>query len=123
MSSIWEDDFFYTSDIGTPNDPSDDIIFRGGQQERESAIKVFSAWSKNIELNYSLSSDIEFLSDTIAMVECDYEAIFSRPSSPEVKLVTTVCPGTMILILEYRENFDGIGEWRILEWYDYAAKP
>jgi hypothetical protein len=42
MSAIWEDDFFYTSDTGTPDDPSDDIILRGGQQEREAAARVNS---------------------------------------------------------------------------------
>ena len=120
MSSIWEDEFFYTSDIGTPDDPSDDIIFRGGGQEREAAIRVFRTWSKNIELNLSSRSDIEFLNDTIAMVEYDYKAIFSRPPSPEVKFEAFYASGTMILILEYRENPDEIGEWRILEWYDYA---
>jgi len=35
MSSIWEDDFFYITDNGTPDNPSDDIIFRSGQRERE----------------------------------------------------------------------------------------
>jgi hypothetical protein len=122
MSSIWEDDFFYTSDIGTPDDPSDDIIFRGGQQEREAAIRVFRTWNKNIELNLYPKSDIEFLSDTIAMAEYDYEAKFFKPPAPEDQLEAFYAPGTMILILENRENPDGIGEWRILEWYDYGKK-
>jgi len=122
MSSIWEDDFFYTSDVGTPEDTSDDIIFRGGGQEREASIRIFSMWSKNIELNLSPRSDIEFLNDTIAMVEYDYEAMFSRPPSPEVKFGTFYTSGTMILIFEYRENPDRTGEWRILEWYDHAKK-
>jgi RNA polymerase sigma-70 factor (ECF subfamily) len=122
MSSIWEDDFFYTADNGTPDDPSDDIVYRGGQKEREGAIRVFNAFSKNITLNLSPKSDIEFLSDTVAMVEYDYEAKFSQPPSPGSKFETFVCLGTMILILENRENPAGIGEWRILEWYDYAKK-
>jgi len=122
MSSIWEDDFFYTADNGTPDDPSDDVILRGGQREREAEIRVFNAFSKNIKLNLSPRSDIEFLSDTIAMVEYDYEAIFSRPPSPEYKFETFYSSGTMILIMEYRENPDETGEWRILEWYDYANK-
>lgn len=122
MSSIWEDDFFYTADNGTPDDPLDDIIFRSGQREREAAIRVFNAFSKNIKLNLSSKSDIEFLSDTIAMVEYDYEVKFFRPPSPEDKFETFVCLGTTILILENRENPGGIGEWRILEWYDYAKK-
>ena len=41
MSAIWEDEFFYTTDLGTPDDPSDDAILRGGQQERESANRIF----------------------------------------------------------------------------------
>jgi len=121
MSSIWEDDFFYTSDIGTPNDPSDDVIFRGGQQERESAIRVFNTYT-NIEFNLFPRSDIEFLSDTIAMVEYDYEAKFSQLLSPEGKSETLYPSGNVTIILERRENLEGIGEWRILEWYDYAHK-
>ena len=121
MSSIWEDDFFYTADNGTPDDPSDDIIFRGGQREREGTIRVFNKFT-DIELNLSPRSDIEFLSDTIAMAEYDYEVKFFKPPSPEDKLAAFYASGTMILILEYRENPDGIGEWRILEWYDYAKK-
>lgn len=123
MSSIWEDDFFYTSDIGTPNDPSDDVIFRGGQQERESALTVFNQ-TENIELNLSPRSDIEFLSDTNAMVEYDYEIIFSNyyQPFPEVKLETISASGNMTFILERRENSEGIDEWKIIEWYDYAQK-
>jgi len=123
MSSIWEDDFFYTSDVGTPADPSDDIILRGGQRERESTIRIFNKFTKNIELNLSPRSGIEFLSDTIAMVEYDYEVKFSQPPSPEDKLETYHCPSNMIIILERRENSEGKSEWRILEWYDYAQKP
>jgi len=62
------------------------------------------------------------LSDTVAMVEYGYEAIFSRPPSPEVKFETIYTSGKMILILENRENPGGTSEWRILEWYDYAKK-
>jgi len=121
MSSIWEDDFFYTTDNGTPDDPSDDIIFRGGQQERAGAIRVFNNYT-DIELNLSPRSDIEFLRDTIAMLEYDYEAKFLQLPSPEDKSEANLCSGTMILILEYRENPDQVCEWRILEWYDYAKE-
>jgi len=72
MSSIWEDDFFYISDVGTPDDPSDDIILRGGQKERESANRVFKIYTKKIELNLSPLSDVEFLSDTIATAKYSY---------------------------------------------------
>ena len=39
MSAIWGDDFFYISDLGTPDNPDDDIVFRGGHEEREGTIE------------------------------------------------------------------------------------
>ena len=111
MSAIWEDGFFYVSDMGTPNNLSDDIIFRGGSEEREGALKMFDAFH-TIDLNLLRNGDTEFLSETLAMVDYDYD----------LKLVSTQHgtsnpSGRMIFIMELREN----GEWRILEWYDYAT--
>ena len=111
MSAIWEDNFFYISDMGTPDNPDDDMIFRGGQQEREGTLKMFDV-TQNIELNLYKNGDIEFLSDTHAMADYDYDLrldlTHGAQSNPS---------GRMIFILELREN----GEWRILEWYDYAT--
>ena len=111
MSAIWEDDFFYASDMGTPDDLDDDMIFRGGQQEREGTLKMFNV-TENIELNLYKNGDIEFLSGTVAMADYDYDLRLDLShggqSNPS---------GRMVFILELREN----GEWRILEWYDYAT--
>ena len=111
MSAIWEDDFFYISDMGTPDNPDDDMIFRGGQQEREGTLKMFNV-TQNIELNLYKNGDIEFLGDTVAMADYDYDLrlgfTHEGQSNPS---------GRMVFILELREN----REWRILEWYDYAT--
>ena len=111
MSAIWEDNFFYISDMGTPDNPDDDMIFRGGQQEREGTLKMFNA-AQNIELNLYKNGGIEFLDDTVAMADYDYDLKLDLmpggQSNPS---------GRMVFILELREN----GEWRILEWYDYAT--
>ena len=111
MSAIWEDNFFYASDMGTPDNPDDDMIFRGGQQEREGTLKMFDV-TQNIELNLYKNGDIEFLSDTLAMADYDYDLrlglAHEGQSNPS---------GRIVFILELREN----GEWRILEWYDYAT--
>jgi hypothetical protein len=122
MSAIWEDDFFYTTDLGTPDDPSDDAILRGGQQERESANRVFNRFTEGIELSLSSRSDVEFLSDTIAMVKYDYEAKFRQVPTPESRFEMIYTSGDMVIILEYRENREDAGEWRILEWFDHARK-
>ena len=111
MSAIWEDGFFYVSDMDTPNNLSDDIIFRGGSQEREGALRMFDAFHA-INLNLYKNGDIEFLSETLAIVDYDYD----------LKLASTTHglsnpSGRMVFILELREN----GEWRILEWYDYPT--
>lgn len=111
MSAIWEDDFFYVSDMDTPNNLGDDIIFRGGSAEREGALKMFDAY-QTIDLNLSKNRDTEFLSETLAIVDYDYDLKLASTaggvSSPS---------GRMIFVLELR----GSGEWRILEWYDYPT--
>ena len=111
MSAIWGDDFFYISDLGTPDNPDDDIVFRGGYEEREGTSKMFNT-SENIDLNLSQHGDIEFLSETLAMADFDYEMTFVERESREPSNPS----GRMIFILEFRED-----EWRILEWYDKAT--
>lgn len=65
----------------------------------------------NIELNFYKNGDIEFLSETLALVDYDYALKFVSERG------VFYPSGRMIFILELREN----GEWRILEWYDYAT--
>ena len=109
MSAIWEDGFFYVSDMDTPDNLGDDIIFRGGSQERDGALRMFNTFH-TINLNLSKNGDIEFLSETLAIVDYGYDLKLASSthglSNPS---------GRMIFILELRES----GEWRILEWYDY----
>ena len=111
MSGIWGDDFFYISDLGTPDNPDDDIVFRGGFEEREGTSKMFDRM-ESIDLNLSQHGDVEFLSETLAMVDFDYEMTLVQGDSGEVSYPS----GRMIFILELRED-----EWRILEWYDKAT--
>ncbi len=111
MSAIWEDDFFYISDLGTPDNPDDDIVFRGSYEEREGTSKMFNSM-ENIDLNLSQHGDIEFLNETLAMVDLDYEMTLVERDSGE----SSDPSGRMIFILEFRDD-----EWRILEWYDKAT--
>ena len=111
MSAIWEDDFFYVSDLGTPDNMDDDIIFRGGQEERAGALNMFGAFD-NIALSLYRNGDIEFLSETVAMADYDYGLKLVSPAHG-----VSYPSGRMFFILEFRE---GAG-WRILEWYDYAT--
>ena len=111
MSAIWEDSFFYASDMGTPDNPDDDLIFRSGQQEREAALNMFNTLD-GIALNLYRNGDIEFLSDTLAMVDYDYGLKLFSPGHG-----ASAPSGRMIFVLELREG----GEWRILEWYDFAT--
>lgn len=110
MSAIWEDEFFYVSDMGTPDNLDDDIIFRGGQQEREGALNMFNLHD-SIELDLSANGAPQFLSETHAMIDYDYK----------LRLVSErgvfYPSGRMTFIMELREN----GEWGILEWYDYPT--
>ena len=111
MSGIWEDDFFYISDLGTPDNRDDDIVFRGGYEEREGTSKMFDRM-ESIDLSLSQHGDTESLSETLAMVDFDYEMTLVQGDSGEVSYPS----GRMIFILELRED-----EWRILEWYDKAT--
>ncbi|MXV77986.1 hypothetical protein F4083_01950 [Candidatus Poribacteria bacterium] len=111
MSAIWEDNFFYVSDMGTPDNQDDDLIFRSGQQEQDGILNMFNTLD-SIELNLYRSGNIEFLSDTHVMVDYDYDLkLFSS------KHGNSYPSGRMIFILEFREG----GDWRILEWYDFAT--
>ena len=111
MSAIWEDDFFYVSDLSTPDNPDDDIVFRGGYEEREGTSKMFDRM-ESIDLNLSQHGDVEFLNETLAMVDFDYEMTLIQHESGEASYPS----GRMIFILELRDD-----EWRILEWYDKAT--
>ena len=111
MSAIWEDDFFYVSDLGTPDNMDDDIIFRGGQEERAGALNMFGTFD-DIELSLYRNGDIEFLRETVAMADYDYGLKLASPTHG-----VSYPSGRMFFILEFRE---GAG-WRILEWYDFAT--
>lgn len=111
MSALWEDDFFYTSDMGTPDNPGDDLIFRSGQQEREGTLRMFDTYH-DIGLSLLPHGDIEFLSETHAMADYNYGLKLAS-----TQYGTSYPSGRMVFVLELREN----GEWRILEWYDYAT--
>ena len=80
-------------------------------EHKNNQLKMFSV-TQNIELNLYKNRDIEFLSNTLAMADYDYDLrldlTHGAQSNPS---------GRMIFILELREN----AEWRILEWYDYAT--
>ena len=106
-----EEDFFYISDLGTPDNPDDDIVFRGGYEEREGTSKMFDRM-ESIDLSLSQHGDIEFLNETLAMVDFDYEMTLVERDSGEPSYPS----GRMIFILELRDD-----EWRILEWYDKAT--
>lgn len=109
MSAIWEDDFFYISDMGTPNNMDDDVIFRGGQKEREGTLRIFNT-TRELKMDLSKNGEVEFLSDTLAIVEYNYGVRFTFEGSESYP------SGRMVFVLEHRED----GGWRILEWYDYA---
>ena len=111
MSGIWEDDFFYISDLGTPDNPDDDTVFRGGYEEREGTSKMLDRM-EHIDLNLSQHGDIEFLNETLAMADFDYGMTLVERESGE----SSYPSGRMIFILERRKD-----EWRILEWYDKAT--
>ena len=67
---------------------------------------------ERIDLSLSRHGGIEFLNETLAMVDFDYEMTLVQRDSGEAAYPS----GRMIFILELRDD-----EWRILEWYDKAT--
>ena len=74
--------------MDTPNNLSDDVIFRGGSEEREGALKMFDAY-QTIDLNLSKNRDTEFLSETLAIVDYDYDLKLASTSRWAVQSIRT----------------------------------
>lgn len=125
MSSYWEDGFYYVSDMGTPEDKTDDIEFNDIRKERESAIKVFEKY-QDIEIELSEPPEVVFNEDqTEAEVRNHYklQVFVADGTSLEGGYTGLYAEGDNVFTFEKRENGDGEEEWRITVWRDEAFSP
>lgn len=125
MSAYWEEGFYYISDMGTPNDTTDDTEFIDFRQEKESAIKVFERY-QDIEIELSEPPEVTFNEDqTEAQVRNHYklEVYVTSGTSLEGGYTGLYAEGDNVFTFEKRKNGDGEEEWRITEWRDEAYSP
>lgn len=119
MSSFWEEGYFYWSDYATDDDVGDDIIFNEWEEERDSAIKVFSKY-RNIEIEISEPPEVKILSDdeTRAEVRNHYKIQLFVPEGTSLPggYEALYAEGDNIFIFDFRQNSNGQEEWRITEW-------
>lgn len=125
MSAYWEEGFYYISDMGTPNDTTDDTEFIDFRQEKESAIKVFERY-QDIEIEISEPPEVTFNEDqTEAQVRNHYklEVYVTSGTSLEGGYTGLYAEGDNVFTFEKRKNGDSEEEWRITEWRDEAYSP
>ena len=117
MSVFWADGFRYVSDMGTPDDTTDDVTFDDIREERESAIRVFTLY-QDIEIELEEPPEVELNAErNRAEVRVHYriQGFVADGVSLEGGYTGWYAEGDNVFIFELRE-----GEWRILEWVDEA---
>ncbi|RKY01772.1 hypothetical protein DRP77_09120 [Candidatus Poribacteria bacterium] len=125
MSAYWKEGFLYRSDMGTKDDPTDDVIFDDWRQERDAAIRVFSRFD-DIEIELSEPPEITILEPgKKAQVKNHYKVqmMAAEGTVLEGGYTGVYMEGDNTFIFEYRQTEDGKWEWRITKWYDEAIPP
>lgn len=123
QSAYWEDGFQYHADMGTPTDPSDDVIFDDLSVELDSAMAVFARY-QDIEIEVT-EPEIELMDESTAVVRQHYriQGFVSDGTSLEGGYTGWYAEGDSEFTFEQREAADGSTEWRIASWLDEATPP
>ena len=114
---FWADGFRYVSDMGTPDDATDDVIFDDIRDERDSAIRVFNLYQE-IEIELEEPPEVELNAErNRAEVRAHYriQGFVADGESLEGGYTGWYAEGDNLFIFELRD-----GEWRIKEWIDEA---
>ena len=120
LSAFWTDGFQYTSDMGTPLEAFDDVMFNELKDERESAERVFAGY-RDIELEFSLPVQII---DTVpkavpkkveAWSHYRIQGFVNEGHSLEGGFLGWFAEGHNRFTFELHQ-----GEWRITNWKDEA---
>ena len=117
MNAFWADGFRYVSDMGTPDDTTDDVTFDDIREERESAVRVFALY-QDIEIELEDPPEVELNeARDRAEVRVHYriQGFVADGVSLEGGYTGWYAEGDNLFIFELRN-----GEWRILEWVDEA---
>jgi len=123
MNTFWDEGFLYTSDMGTQDDTTDDVIFEDIREERDSAHRVFARF-QDIEIELSEPPDIQLNADrTQAEVRNHYrvQGFVADGESLEQGYTGWFAEGDNVFTFELRTNDETEQkEWRITEWFDEA---
>ena len=114
-------EFLYVSDMGTPDDTTDDVKFDNIREERESAIRVFSLY-QNIQIEFVNPPEVKFdESRTRAEVRIHYEITGFVRDGVTLKggHDSWYTEGVFIFVLQRVLNRGGC-QWRITRWFDKA---
>ncbi len=117
IDTYWEEGFRYVSDMGTDANKADDLEFDDIRDERDAAIRVFSAF-QDIEIELSVPPEITINDDgNQAEVRNHYriQGFVADGESLEGGYTGWFAEGDNFFIFEKRNN-----EWRITEWHDEA---
>ena len=117
INVFWADGFRYVSDMGTPDDATDDVKFDDIREERESAIRVFALY-QDIEIELEEPPEVELNADrNRAEVRVHYriQGFVADGVSLDGGHTGWYAEGDNLFIFELRN-----GEWRIAEWIDEA---
>ncbi len=114
---FWADKFRYVSDMGTPDDATDDVIFDDIRDERDSAVRVFRLY-QDIEIELEEPPEMELNAErNRAEVRVHYriQGFVADGESLEGGYTGWYAEGDNLFIFELRDS-----EWRITEWIDEA---
>jgi len=114
ISVFSSEEYEYTSDMATPDDPADDPYISGAESERELAIRFFKAY-EHIALEMT-DPDIT-IDGNSAEARNEYWiviVVFKKPSVPEI-----VCAGGRQVFSIKKSN----GVWKIVRWQQYELTP
>ena len=113
---VFGGDYFYVSDMGTPNNLKDDIRVNHWD-ERDLAIRAFSLW-RDIQIELDDTPEIELDGRCRAEVRTHYRITgrVGRGVSLEGGRESWVAEGEFLFVLEVVN-----GKWRITRWLDKAV--
>ena len=120
--SLFDVGFIYVADMGTPNNPKDDVTLRD-REERDSAIRIFSLY-QDIEIELEEPPEVEVNAERNgAEVRVHYriKGFVADGVSLEGGHVGWYAEGDFLFVLKkVLHNRRGDCEWRITRWLDKA---
>ena len=116
LSAFWIEGFQYTSDMGTPADPFDDVTFDELKDEGESAERIFTQFQA---IEMELSHPIHIINAAPKRIEAmnhyRIQGFANEGHTLEGGFIGWFAEGDNRLTFEFRQ-----GEWRIAKWLDDA---